>query len=94
MFPVPVVRPLNPSSGYSCLLSSPLGGVEGHGHGCALAHVSHPFDSQQLPAVHLAHDQEPAFVLRLGEPGRLGLTVLLPLEKQAQCSHVMERCYT
>lgn len=64
----------------SCLLSSLFRGVEGHGHSCAVAYVSNPLDSQQLPAVHLSNDQEPAFILHLGEPGSLGLTVLFPLK--------------
>lgn len=45
-----------------------------------VAHVSDPFERQQLPTVHLPHDEEPALVFSLGEPGSLGLTVLLPLK--------------
>lgn len=76
---------LNVSFVYSCLPPSLLWCVEGHRHSCAVAHVSDTFDSQQLPAIHLSHDQEPAFILQLGEPGSLGLTVLLPLKEQTHC---------
>ena len=65
---------------FSFLLPSLLRCVEGHRHGHAVAHVSNPFDRQQLLAIHFPQYQDPAFILRLGKPGSLGLTVLLPLK--------------
>ena len=71
---------------YSSLLSSLLRCVEGHRHSCVIAHVSDPFDSEQLPAIHLPHNQEPALILHLWESGSLGLTVLFPLKSQVHSS--------
>lgn len=62
------------------LLSSLLRSVEGHLHSRAVAHVSHPLDSQQLLAVHLPDHHEPALVLHFGEPWGLGFAVLFPLK--------------